>query len=90
MTHYTIPSATESNSPIEGDDALPVLGGKTRLVKKEPTHVVCHSEGSVLRESIRVIVSLNGGRVDLSLGKTSLRTMTRRHTEIYLPHLLFG
>ena len=35
-TLYTIPSATESNSPIEGDDELSVLGGKTRLVKKEP------------------------------------------------------
>ena len=36
VTHYTIPSSTESNSPIQGDDELSVLGGKTRLVKKEP------------------------------------------------------
>jgi len=36
VTRYAMPSASEPNSPDEENDELSVLGGKTRLVKKEP------------------------------------------------------
>lgn len=38
LTKYRVPSMLDSNSPVEEDDELSVLGGKTRLVAKmEPS-----------------------------------------------------